>query len=251
MTQDELLELMTAVIDGTASPEEEARLATHLQSDAEARRFFEEARIGTRALEAVGLAEMPRGLRRRIHGALRHHTDRMSARRRGWMEALRTRPVLGLLPAFATGAAAGILVFSLLTGGGLPDEKGSRPVSGTMVPLPDVPMEVTLGHVDFGDVEAAAWTDGARIAIHIEVLEKNVSPLELVFDGAFLQVESIRWPCVSGGQVDSGWDWAIVSPREVGCCELVLKVTDESAEPKRMTFSGDQETMELILRAGS
>lgn len=251
MTQDELLELMTAILDGTASPQEEARLAAHLQSDPEMRRFFEEARVGTRALKAENLVEMPRGLQDQIRHELRHRVHREPARRMGWMEALRARPVLGLLPAFATGAAAGILVFSLLTGSGFPGEDGSRPVYGTMGAVHGVRMDVTLGNVDFGDVEAEAWTDGARVAIHIDVLEENVSPLELVFDGDFLQVESIRWPCVSGGQVEAGWDWATVNPRDVGCCELVLKVTDDAAEPKRMTFSGDQETMELILRAGS
>ena len=133
----------------------------------------------------------------------------------------------------------------------MPREDGRRPMSGTMGALSSVPMDVPLGNVDFGDVEAEAWTDGERVAIHIDVLEENVSPLELVFDGDFLQVESIRWPCVSGGHVEAGWDWAIVNPRDVGCCELVLKVTDETAETKTMVFSGDRELMELILRAGS
>ena len=252
MTQDELLELMTAVLDGNASPQEEARLTAHLKSNPEARRFFEEAREGTRALETEGLAEMPRGLQSRIRDSLRHDARQTQVGWwAGWLQAFRSRPALGLVPAFATGAAAGILIFSLLTGGGLPKEDGRHPVSGTMSPLNAVERDVTLGRVDLGAIEAAAWTDGARVAIHLDVFEEYASPLELVFYDTGLQVQSIRWPCDSGGEVQSGEDWVIVTANNVGCCEVVFRLTENAAAPERMIFSGDREAMKLILRAGS
>lgn len=251
MTQDELLELMTSVLDGDASPQEEARLAAHLKSNPEARRFFEEAREGTQALESEGLAEMPRGLRRQIRDSVRQDARRTPVGWVGWLQAFRSRPALGLVPAFATGAAAGILVFSLLTGGGLPGDGSRQPVSGTLSPLQAVEKDVALGRVDLGTIEAAAWTDGARVAVHLDVLEEYASPLELVFYDTGLQVQSIQWPCDSGGDVESGEDWVIVTADEVGCCKVVFRMTENATAPKQMVFSGNREAMKLILRAGS
>ena len=124
-------------------------------------------------------------------------------------------------------------------------------MSGTMSPLHAVERNVALGRVDLGVIEAAAWTDGERVAIHLDVFEEYASPLELVFYDTGLQVQSIQWPCDSGGEVESGEDWVIVTANEVGCCEVVFRMTEDATAPERMVFSGDREAMKLILRAGS
>jgi hypothetical protein len=264
MIQDDLVELMTVVLDGSATPQQLERFHARLEIDSEARRVYAEVSVAGRALERRGAAQMPPDLRDEIRQRILievQHQERvrkqvrpLSSRSRwrgGWIEALRQRPVLGLVPAFAAGAAAGILIMSLVNGGGLPRGDGRQPLGGTLGPLPNASTGVSLGRLDLGAAEAAAWTDGALVTVNLDLSRGRGDPIYLDFDPSALRVQMIQWPCGTSGLVDAGSNLVVVTPGSASCCEIIFRPVRENMDPKQVTLSGDVESMTVSLRSGS
>lgn len=251
MLHEDLVELMTVALDGSASPQQLERLEAHLKSDPEMRRVFEEVSAAGRALERRGVAEMPPHLRAEIRERIRLEARRSTRSRAGWLEAFRRRPVLGLFPAFAAGAAAGILIMSLIHGGDFPGSGGRQPLSGTIGPLPNASKAVSLGRFGLGDTEAAAWTDGALVTVDLDLSRGSGDPVYLDFDPSALRVQTIQWPCGSSGLVHTGSNLVVVTPGGASCCEVIFRPVREDLDPRRLTLSGDGESMTVSIRSGS
>jgi hypothetical protein len=135
MMDDTYERLMQDELEGTARPEDSARLRAHLAADAGARARFEELRLVFQVLGQVEMAEAPAGIREHVLRAIA--TD--PVRRAGWLSDLRAafarRPALTFTYSFAGGALAATIVFALVTGRVMLPGPGEAPVTGTMAPV--------------------------------------------------------------------------------------------------------------------
>ena len=131
MTSASFQELANAVLDGTATPEQRAALEAELEADAGARDQFHTLEIAFGALAHTPPLAPPAELKSRIMMAIRAERDRPRAGTR-LLSGLSQLFTLRLASAFATGCAAGILVWVLAT-----ENHGSTaglPTSGAMMP---------------------------------------------------------------------------------------------------------------------
>lgn len=106
--EEEVVELVNAVVDGQATPAEAARLELLLASSAEARELFESTRAVAQRLEAMSVTEPPGDLRRSIIDAVRPRARVVA------FADPRTRRQLRFAAGWA--AAAAIVLVVLLTG---------------------------------------------------------------------------------------------------------------------------------------
>ncbi len=151
MTRPSFAELAHAVLDGEASPAERAELAARVATDAKAREEWDSLETAVRALRAARPLPPPGDLKRNImrsiqsEGAVRltagldrRPAARLDRRFAGWLDR---KLAIRLAATFATGCAAGILVWSLATGRGGPS---NLTVSGTLAPLGGAPAAVVV-----------------------------------------------------------------------------------------------------------
>jgi len=252
MTIDELQQLMLDVLDGTASAEEEAALASALESDPTLRQRFEDARVAGCAMEGVGLAELPQGLRDEIRASIRSERRRpvqVAGRRMGWRGLLVDRPLFSFASAFATGAAAGILLFALLTGKVPIGGTTHPPIQGVMRPLEGSPMTGVLGHVDLGDATVGVWGQGQVLYIRIESTGPvpSAGPIEITFDPATIEPASAVWSTGTEGRIEIAANGLTVTPRGTGICELRMRMRSGSPASVRIHPSAEDGTRRLTL----
>ncbi len=130
-------ELANATLDGTATPAEQAALTAMLERDTGARERFRTLELAVRAMSRVRDVEVPIDLKDQILDAVRAESPPWSrprpvqSPRRPLGEIITRALGLRLAAAFAAGIAAGVIAFTLATGG-RPLVQG--PATGTMAP---------------------------------------------------------------------------------------------------------------------
>jgi|GEM_PF-4701180 len=252
MTIDELQQLMLDVLDGTASAEEEAALASALESDPTLRQRFEDARVAGCAMEGVGLAELPQGLRDEIRASIRSERRRpvqVAGRRTGWRGLLVDRPLFSFASAFATGAAAGILLFALLTGKVPIGGTTHPPIQGVMRPLEGSPTTGAFSQMDFGDATVGVWGQGQELCIRIEskTPKPSAGPIEIDFDPTTIEPTSALWSTGTEGRIEIAADGLTVTPRGAGICELRMRIRSGSAASVQIHPSAEDGMRRLTL----
>jgi hypothetical protein len=193
---------------------------------------FEDARRGERAM-----ADLPRvAVPDELHGEIRRAMA-VEPRTEGtrttlletWRCAFRKRPAFGLVPAFALGALAGIVIFASITEYRIPLRDGIRPVDGTMISAERIPGSKLIGRREVGPAEFAVWRGGEHLTVRVSLTTSATSSIDLAFDAAALQTESIHWTRGAAGVVEAGAGHVRLSPRGIGQCEIRYAVAPGSS----------------------
>ncbi len=250
MRRGDLKRLMADVLDGVAESRGEDRLNAHLAKDPEARARFEDARRGERAMADLSRVAVPEELRVEIRRAVALEPQTEGTRMtllETWRCALRRRPAFGLIPAFAFGALVGIAVFASITEYRIPLRDESRPVDGTMISAEAIPGSTLLDRRDIGSAEFAVWRGGEHVTVRVSLTTSATSSVDLAFDAAALQTESIRWTRGAAGVVEAGAGHVRLSPRGIGQCEIRYAVAAGSpASIQATVLDGGQRSQAVI-----
>lgn len=201
--------LMNEVLDGVASPEEQAALREHLERDPESRARFEDLERVFHVLAAVPMEAAPPELRtgvaRAISGGLDAAPPRLSvpAWRVGVVAFLRRRPAAGAVLSFAVGAAAAAMLVLVF----VQTPVGPLPVSGTMGNAPQrlgTPLEsrdVQLGSTHFS---LRSHGRGQELTMDLSVRGSEPSEVVLEFDPQKVEARELRWSSSAEVQVSPG-----------------------------------------------
>lgn len=174
MKTNQYEDLMQQVLDGLATPEEEARLEAALAGDASLRGRYQELQRLFAMLESVGEVEPPPGaLEEALQQVRQIGANRPQGQHtlgRGWLgagwEALRQRFTPQLAYAFTTGTIAGIALFAVFEGqvpskidGNTPGTVVSRHRFDTAHPLDRVELQAN----GFQGVLSTSMVDGTLL----------------------------------------------------------------------------------------
>jgi hypothetical protein len=251
MDRDDRMRLMADALDRHVGPDDEARLAAFLASDPQAREQFEEAGIGARGMHELGRAPVPEGLREEIRRSVER--EPLTARKgmswfATWRAAFQKRPAFGLVPAFAVGAAVGIVIFASVSDHRLPIQGGTLPIGGTMQSPDQVSCAKLLERLDVGGAGFTAWRCGDHLTVTVSVIREATSRIDLAFDATALQTVSVRWPEGVEGIMEAGPGFVRLTPRGIGSCEIGLLGAENAARSINLAVSDAGETRRAILR---
>jgi anti-sigma factor RsiW len=231
MIEARIEELIQLEIDGQNPPEASERLQAILQTDPAIRRRYEQMQQLTHDIEGVGLVAPPEGLReeihRRIEGAKADWAPRPSRRPR---RAFSAREIF----AFATGLAAGIVIFAFLGRALLPGEDlDPLSISGSMVPNPHAAiLPVTDRHSVHGngvDAEVVVRSDSDFVVAEIDLRSPGQLELALEFDSSGLALVGCERPAASSGELLLGSDRLSVSDSQDGPYRFIFRKRVEDA----------------------
>ena len=195
MIKDQTEHLMWEKIDGTINPEDEKRLQSLMQGDAEAREHFEELMKFTELLGVVDELEPPTALRQRIEGAI--DFDRYAAREdstspsffRRWFPPLNLR----IASAAAAGLIIGVIGYHLVSlGSGVKGSLDNSAYQGTIGAVQDdltIQLEGIRGTISFREDNTLAISE-------IDIVSKREIELHLEYEG-----RSVRFSAT--GDIDS------------------------------------------------
>jgi hypothetical protein len=120
MIDNRYIELMNREIDSVNSPEESAALRAHLESNEEARRYYEELRGVARIFVEAGDVAPPKDLNREIMRSVAEHDAVLASSGAG---RARRSPLLGIFApgkrlaySFAAGLALGLVILVIVLG---------------------------------------------------------------------------------------------------------------------------------------
>jgi hypothetical protein len=207
-----------------------------------------------RTLGEVELVEPPGDLAEDIMRQVRQRGA--PAPGRGWLPGLTDwvtrRPVLALASSLAVGLIAGVLVATLLGGGGLaPLDEGA--VSGTLLPpahLGALPV-VDEARLDGPGLRGTAVTHRGRavVVVEIEILSEGGTDLVVEADATGLRPRGFECTGnvpVGGAVIETGRVWVHqVGP---GRCYVSLDVVGADPESVAVRLGAGQEQAEATLR---
>jgi hypothetical protein len=186
MIDDTYQEIIEKEIDGTATPEESARLARYIEAHPEARSYYEEVTQLSAILGSVSEAEPPDRLKQETMASIRarHSVPR---RREGWYETfVRIFTVRRPVPyafSFGAGIAVGILVLSLASRTPVPESIHDR-VSGMMIP--DAALEdfqgVASRTIDVDGIRGTVSTKSNEDIVLAEIEISSPGEIEIVVE---------------------------------------------------------------------
>ncbi len=119
MIENRYIELMNREIDGVNSPEESAALRAHLESNEEARRYFDELRGVAKIFVEAGDVTPPKDLNREIMRSVAEHDAVRASVGAG---RARRAPIFGIFAgkrlaySFAAGLALGLVILVVVLG---------------------------------------------------------------------------------------------------------------------------------------
>lgn len=239
MMDERLTELMNREIDGENSRGDSEELRRALESDPEARAYYEDlVELGTR-FEQAGEVEPSRTLRREIFASTTRGRRPAARGRRSLLpDGLRDLFTPRLAYAFAAGVAIGAVLLALITGvGGGPDALDPAALRGTLAPW-DVPARFDAGERLEFDVPMG-WGKGciyySSSDIWAELSLDTDSETEIVFrhDG---DVSFDRLQAVEAGEhaVSTAGGRTTLTHVGVGQYVIVFRDSDESLSPMRV-----------------
>jgi hypothetical protein len=161
MIENRYIELMNREIDGANSPEESAALRAHLESNEEARRYYEDLRGLSNMFAAAGDVAPPKDLNREIMRSVAEHdaVRASSGAGRAGSGAARARraPLFGIFAgkrlaySFAAGLALGLVILVIVMGAVTKQSRfdrsalygalGDRRSMGSVIATETVPLE--------------------------------------------------------------------------------------------------------------
>jgi hypothetical protein len=206
MTDNELIQLIEDVLDGAATPEQEARLQARLADDPAARRRYLE-RVAL--FEALGTksewVEPPADLAAGVLGEIRkgpNPAPGASGAFMSWRDAFRRRPILTWSFAIASSAALIALAIAIGIGPAPWSSRGSLPVTGTMAP-PDAGgswLQADRAVLTAGGAQATltVFTQRGGLMVGVETRAPSRAELELRYDPAAVSVARIEGPQGAG-----------------------------------------------------
>ncbi len=181
MTEDKYIALMNQELDGVNSPGQARELAAYLDSDPEARQYFQELQDALQIFQKVDLIDPPGGLAELIDESV-NAVDRARAAARVaentpsvWRRFFQPNRVV----AFTTGALCGLIVFAGVTqfnpGGG---DSRSAWIRGTATTMTESPSHYRAGGLGIdlpgvtGQVSVLDGDPGTLIRLEIAADEK-------------------------------------------------------------------------------
>ena len=179
MTRGSFQELANAVLEGAATPEQRAALEARLASDPTAREQWRSLEIAFEALVSTRPVASPPGLKTQVLAALRDERARRGTRAwtgTGLGRALWPR----VASAFAAGCAAGILVWTLVTG--TRGTTGGLPASGALMPPAGSIRALDRTTLDAGTARATIETRGGPSTLQARVDAHSSGAAELTLE---------------------------------------------------------------------
>lgn len=206
MIEPKIEELIQLEIDGQNTPEDSRRLWAALEADPLAQAYYERMHAMALELEKLGLVDAPADLRTEIeHRIAPLGRGVRASSRPGIRRSLGRRDLF----AFATGIAAGVALFAVLSRDSLPGQDlDPSALSGSMVLNPHAGVLPVVDRHTFeaeqlrADVQVRAGQDFvvAEIELH------NPGSLELVlqYDPAVLALVGCERPAAETGELHLG-----------------------------------------------
>jgi hypothetical protein len=257
MIEREILELIHAEIDGVNSPEDSARLRTHLQRNTDNNDWYEDLERITNAMRSAGLADPPPGALKRALASIPFQDPRPSTVHTGgfqyWIANAFRRPVVAFGSSFAMGAVVATVLLVALN----PEVSNhfSRSldisdISGTIGNIDDARDFDLVGSVDvdLSTVEASIrllqHTNDALLIADLSVRSNTLIECVLDYGGAGLSFEGIRRFSDSGESLFAGQSEVRISHK--GDDRYLLSFARTSGTPVSMTIR-IYEAGELVL----
>ena len=247
MTESEWIQLIEDVLDGAATPEQEARLQARLADDPAARRSYLERvalfeALATKSEWVEPPADLAAGVLREIRKGP-NPSPGASGAFTSWRDAFRRRPVLSW--AFAIASSAAVIALAIAVGiGPAPwSSRGSLPVTGTMAP-PDAGgswLQADRAVLTAGGAQATltVFTQRGGLMVGVESHAPARAELELGYDRAAVSVARIDGPQGAG---------------RIRATSGILKLSLKGDESRRIHLAGAPpagSTLRLTLRSGS
>jgi len=257
MMNDRIVALMNGEIDGENSASESLELRAILESNDEARAYYDDLReLGARFSEA-GEIEPPPGLRHEVLTA----TTR-AARSRERVRAARLRLLPGrlldsltprLAYAFAAGVAAGLVVFALVVGfeGGV---KNTGALRGTLAAWELPERSATASTVEFefpdGLGDGQVHYSGALAKAELSVRAGREAEISFRY-GETVSLEAVSAPSVDGYSVRVGYGETILTQSGAGDYTLYFENSLGTPFPITVAVCSDELCFEESIQADS
>jgi len=195
--EERYIELMNKEIDGLNTPSESRNLQTYLNSDSEAKNFFDDLQRTAKVLQGVEEKEPPSYLRNHILNSIKF-APTTGASQHGWIgqlaETFQSRSFRRYALVFASGLCVGILFF-VFANPWRKELTDTTKLSGSMALFPDLShlQVVDSVHVESEGIDGAfkTYRNEGRIFVEIALqsaenvrIELNSDSAELVF-GSF------------------------------------------------------------------
>jgi hypothetical protein len=186
MIDRKMFELMNLVLDGVATPLQQAELETYLIRNPEARSDYDALSRLTHRLDNQPMTDPPAELEPRILEAV--HGMAAEGVERSWLRGFFGRPVLRPWSTFGLGLAAGVLLFAAIQWGrpGIWDaarDIDASHVSGTMEkPVGREAVGSILVDTDDATGSASVYQEGRNMVVDIHLESTAQVEWELGFD---------------------------------------------------------------------
>lgn len=231
MIEPRIEELIQHEIDGQNPPEESAQLSAILQSDATARAHFERLQAMAQEIHQVGLATPPIGLRDEIQHGIDASSPNWAARPpRRTRRAFSSREVLS----FASGLAAGVVIFAILGRGFSPGESlDPATLGGSMVLNPHAAVMPVMDRrtivSDDLRAEVLVRSDPDFVVAELDLRSPGQLDMVLEFDSSALALVGCERPAAEAGELLLGSDRLSMSDAGDGPYRFVFRKRVESA----------------------
>jgi len=197
MMEERTIELMNKEIDGLNTPSESHDLQAYLNSNSEAKKFFDDLQRTARTLHGVESKEPPSYLRNHILNSIKVAPTRRASQY-GWIgqlaETFQSRSFRRYALVFASGLCVGILFF-VLANPWREDLTDTAKLSGSMALFPDIShlQVVDSVHIEREGIDGAfrTYKDEGRILVEISLKSDKDVRIELNSDSGELVFGSI------------------------------------------------------------
>jgi len=197
MMEERYIELMNKEIDGLNTPSESRNLQTYLNSDSEAKNFFDDLQRTAKVLQGVEEKEPPSYLRNHILNSIKF-APTTGASQHGWIgqlaETFQSRSFRRYALVFASGLCVGILFF-VFANPWRKELTDTTKLSGSMALFPDLShlQVVDSVHVESEGIDGAfkTYRNEGRIFVEIALQSAENVRIELNSDSAELVFGSV------------------------------------------------------------
>ena len=247
MIEREILELINAEIDGINTPQDSARLRSHLQRSVEAKGFYEDLERIAKAMRTAGFAEPAPGALERVLATIPFQAPRPRPDYGGgfshWIANMFRRPSVRFASAFAMGAV--VTAVLLVSVSREVDRPFSRPldisdISGTISTIDAASQLALVGSVD---AQLSTVDASLRLVLHanddllvagLDLLSSKAIECVLSYDGADVSFDGFRRVSGSSEAVDAGRSETRITQRGDG--HYLLFFSRSSDTPPSMTI---------------